>query len=113
MTIATQPQTAPSEKATEHPHIARVNDVPVLRGSRIPVRLVAQMYRAGDSVEDILLSYPHLAATAIHDALSYYLDHHDEIEQEIVAHRVENVIKDTGAQMDERGFVSFKKPNNG
>ncbi|MBI3912807.1 MAG: DUF433 domain-containing protein [Chloroflexi bacterium] len=113
MTIPTLAQTAPNEKGTEHPHITSVNGVPILRGSRIPVRLVAQMYRAGDSVEDILLSYPHLTAAAVHDAVSYYLDHRDEIEREITEHRVEVVLKESGAQMDERGFITFKKPTNG
>ena len=72
MTTATLP-TPPLEQHTEHPHILLLNGVPTVRGSRIPVRLIAHLYRAGDSVDDILRSYPHLSAAAVHDALSYYL----------------------------------------
>ncbi len=79
----------------------------MLRGTRISVRLIAQMYRAGDSVDDILHTYPHLTATAAHDAISYYLDHRAEIEQEIAANRIEAVLAETGAQMDKRGFITF------
>ncbi len=111
MTSTVSPQGTSPEHATEHPHVTRVegvlSGVPMLRGTRIPVRIIAQMYRLGDSVDDILRSYPHLSAAAVHDAISYYLDHHTEIEAEIVAHRIENVLATTGAQLDERGFITF------
>jgi uncharacterized protein (DUF433 family) len=107
MTAITLPQTEPAEQRTEHPYVALVNGQAVVRGTRIPVRLIAQMHRAGDTVDDILHTYPHLSAAAAHDAISYYLDHRAEIEREIVAHRIENVLTRTGAQMDERGFITF------
>jgi hypothetical protein len=69
------------------------------------------MYRAGDSVDDILRSYPHLGAAAVHDAISYYLDHRQEVEQEIAVNRIENVLAQTGAQMDERGFITLVPAN--
>ena len=108
------PYPRPDDGSTEHPHITRsdhiLNGSPILRGTRIPVRLIAQIYRAGDSVDDILQSYPHLSAAAVHDAISYYLDHQSEIEAEIVDHRIDNVLAATGASMDERGFVTFPRP---
>lgn len=118
MTTVTLPQAAPNEQRTEHPHVTRVadvwNGVPILRGTRIPVRLIAQMYRAGDLVDDILRGYPQLSAAAVHDAISYYLDHRAEIEAEIAANRIENVLTQTGAQMDERGFITFPStPDHG
>ncbi len=75
----------PAEHHTEHPHIVLIDGVPTLRGMRLPVRLIAQMYRAGDTVDDLLHTYPHLHPATIHDALSYYLDHRDELEREIAA----------------------------
>jgi uncharacterized protein (DUF433 family) len=81
--------------------------VPTVRGSRIPVRLIAQLYRAGDSVDDILRSYPRLSAAAVHDALSYYLDHTGDIEHEIAANRIERVLSELGGQVDERGFITY------
>jgi uncharacterized protein (DUF433 family) len=97
----------PNEILTEHPHIVRVGPVAHVRGTRLPVRVIAQLYRAGDLVEDILRAYPHLSAAAVHDALSYYLDHRGEIEQEIAAHRAEAVLAEAGAMVDPKGFVRF------
>ncbi len=116
MTSTMSNQARPDEHATEHPHIIRLEDrhgaIPVLRGSRIPVRLIAQMYRSGDSVDDILRGYPHLSPAAVHDAISYYLDHQSEIEAEIIAHRIDNILPGVGAEMDERGFITFRAPSN-
>lgn len=110
MTTITLPHTEPMEQHTEHPHVALVNGVPTVRGTRLPVRLVAQLYRAGDTVDDILRTYPHLSAAAVHDAISYYLDHRIALEQEIAAHRIERALARAGAQMDERGFITFPSP---
>lgn len=107
MTAVALPQAEPVEQRTEHPHIALVNGQAMVRGTRIAVRLIAQMHRAGDTVDDILRTYSHLSAAAVHDAISYYLDHRAEIEQEIAAHRIENALTRTGAQMNERGFITF------
>jgi uncharacterized protein (DUF433 family) len=101
------PQVPPLEQHTEHPHITRWDGVAMLRGTRLAVRLVAQQYRAGDSVDDILHTYPQLSAAAVHDAISYYLDHLAEIEQEIAENRLEYVLAQTGAQLNERGFITF------
>jgi uncharacterized protein (DUF433 family) len=107
MSTVALPQVPPLEQHTEHPHITRVDGVATLRGTRLSVRLIARQYRAGDSVDDILHTYPHLNAAAVHDAISYYLDHRTEIEQEIAANRLEDVLAQTGAQLNERGFVTF------
>lgn len=107
MTIAALPQVEPMEQRTEHPYVVQIAGVPTVRGTRLPVRLIAQMHRAGDAVDDILHSYPHLSAAAAHDAISYYLDHRAEMEQEIAAHRLEAVLPRLGGQIDERGFIHF------
>ncbi len=107
MTTIALPQVPPLEQHTEHPHVTRVEGVAMLRGTRLAVRLIAQQYRAGDSVDDILHTYPHLNAAVVHDAISYYLDHRAEIEQEIAANRLQYVLAQAGAQLNERGFVTF------
>jgi uncharacterized protein (DUF433 family) len=106
MTTATRPQTQPVED-TEHPHIVRLEGVPTLRGTRLGVQLIAQMHRAGDAVDDILQTYPQLEPAAVHDAISFYLDHRAELEEEIAVHRIEAVLARTGGKMDEHGFVTF------
>jgi uncharacterized protein (DUF433 family) len=107
MSTVTQAPIQPPPEDTEHPHVVRVAGVPMLRGTRLSVRLIAQQHRAGDGVDEIVLSYPQLEPAAIHDAISYYLDHRAEIEQEIAAQRMEAVLARTGGQVDERGFVTF------
>jgi uncharacterized protein (DUF433 family) len=96
---------------TEHPHIERRPGVcggaPVVRGTRITVRHIAVLYKDGASVEEMLETYPHLQASWVHDAISYYLDHREEIEREIEANRIENVLAQTGGVMDEQGVVRF------
>ena len=101
------PSSEPQEVMTEHPHVVRLGAVAHIRGTRLPVRVIAQLYRSGDLVEDILRAYPHLTATAIHDALSYYLDHRAEIEQEIAAQRLPAALAATDASVDSRGYIKF------
>ncbi|MBL8057942.1 MAG: DUF433 domain-containing protein [Anaerolineales bacterium] len=99
----------PNEVPTEHPHVVRLGAVAHVRGTRLPVRVVAQLYRSGDSVEDILRAYPHLSAAVVHDTLSYYLDHRGELEQELAAHRAETVLAQAGAVVDPQGFVKLRR----
>ena len=66
-----------------HKDLAVCGGDPVIVGTRIPVRLVYQRTQAGDTVEMIQQTYPHLTPAQIHDALSYAYDHLAEIEQEI------------------------------
>jgi uncharacterized protein (DUF433 family) len=99
------------ENPTEHPHVVFVDHSPFVRSSRIRVRLIAQMHREGDTVSDILRAYPHLSATAIHDAISYYLDHLSEIEKEIAESMLEKSISALGASINERGFITFPRKN--
>jgi uncharacterized protein (DUF433 family) len=99
------------EIPTEHPHIARragiCGGAPIIRGTRIPVRQIAVLYREGASIGEILETYPHLQASWVHDAISYYLDHQREIEQEIEENRIENVLKRTDGTMNAGGVIRF------
>lgn len=82
---------------TEHPYIVRKSGVcggsPIIDGSRITVRLIAQLVKTGTSAEEILASYPHLSLARIHDAISYYFDHREEIDQDIEDNKIKNILK--------------------
>lgn len=116
--------TAPTRRkreiiTTEHPHIVRVPGVrfgrPIIRGTGMPVWLIAFLYNAGDSVETILRNYPHLQASWIHDAISYYLDHRSEIDEELNEQRAGNTEErmiEQGFKRDERGFYFWKPQAN-
>jgi uncharacterized protein (DUF433 family) len=100
---------------TEHAHIVRrpgtCGGSPLIRGTRITVRHIAQLYKGGADVAEILRNYPHLQPSWVHDAISYYLDHAREIEAEIEANRIENVLARTGGVMDDKGVIRFPASN--
>ncbi len=62
---------------TEHPYIVRHpgigNGEPMIKGTRIAVRLIAGYYKRGATVEEIERDYAFLSTAAIYDAISYYL----------------------------------------
>jgi uncharacterized protein (DUF433 family) len=107
----TTPQTVPTAQETEHPHIVRVYGVcggrPIIKGTRLSVRHIAQLYKAGDTVEEIIHAHPHVKSAAVYDAISYYLDHQQEIEQEIAANRLEALRATYRLEIDDRGFAVF------
>ncbi|MFQ6093930.1 MAG: DUF433 domain-containing protein [bacterium] len=70
---------------TEHPHIGRVEGIrggePIIRGTGISVRIVVERTRLGDKPGRIADDYPPLTLAQVYDALSYYYEHPQEIEQ--------------------------------
>lgn len=74
-----------------HPHVVRDPEIcggsPRIAGTRITVRTVAiASLLHGLTPEELLTHYPHLTLAGIHDALSYYYDHREEIDREIAEH---------------------------
>src|SRR5262245_35702969 len=71
----TTPQSVPTAQETEHPHIVRVHGVcggrPIIKGTSLSVRHIAQLYKAGDTVEEIIHAHPHVKSAAVYDAISY------------------------------------------
>jgi uncharacterized protein (DUF433 family) len=60
---------------------------PRIIGTRITVRtVVIAVLLHGQTPEGLLAHYPHLTLAGIHDALSYYYDHREEIDREIAEH---------------------------
>lgn len=73
-----------------HPHIARVPGCcggrPIIRGTRFPVSsVVFYVLRLGMTPEELVREFPHLTLAQVYDALSYYYDHKEEIDQEMHA----------------------------
>jgi len=71
---------------TKHPYVTRTEGVcggePVIRDTRFTVRaIVAYVLRFGMAVEEVVREWPHLAPAQVYDALSYYYDHKDEIDE--------------------------------
>ena len=57
--------------------------VPLVKGTRTPVRSIAGYYQMGLSVDEIHEELPHLSLAQIHSALAYYFDHQAEIDRDI------------------------------
>jgi uncharacterized protein (DUF433 family) len=56
----------------------------MIKGSRIPVSIIIGYLRLGETPESIVERVlPHLSLAQVYDALSYYYDHQDDIEQEM------------------------------
>lgn len=104
----------PETHRTEHPHIVRTEGIcggrPRIGDSRISVRTVAELHLAGESAQEIATTYPQVGLAAIHDAISYYLDHREEIASEIEKNRLENVLDAHGATLGDDGVIRFEAP---
>jgi len=96
---------------TEHPHIVRAPGVlgsePIIAGSRIGVALIARLLQAGEEPAEMIAAYPHLAPAAIYDAISYYLDHREEIDRLIEDTTLARLAQRYGFRVDEQGRVVF------
>ena len=94
---------------TERPHIVRFPEIcrgsPTVSGTRISVLQIAIMWKGGDSVDEILQAFPHLKASQVHDAISYYLDHQQQVYEEIARSGVEETARRHGLRVDEKGLL--------
>ena len=72
---------------TENSHIVRRDGnppgIPYILDTRIAVEYIANYFRQGASVVDILEDLPQLTWGQIEAAIQYYLNHRDEIEADI------------------------------
>ena len=101
----------------EHPYVVRSEGIcggrPRIKGSRIPVSLIAGFHRDGEPIDEIVAAYPHVGSAAIQDAIGYYLDHHEEIDAEIRANSLESVLSEVGAILGEDGVIRFDEDGKG
>ncbi len=85
-------------QTTEHCHIVRKSGIlsgePIIKGTRTPVRAIVELWRIGVSPEEIPHRLPHLTLAQVFDALSYYLDHQDEINDYIERNRIPDELLD-------------------
>ena len=73
---------------TNHPYIVQSHDVcdgsPVLEGTRTRVIDIAIEYTMlGRSPDEIIDAHPYLDLAKVHDALSYYYEHREDLDVEI------------------------------
>ena len=73
---------------TSHPYVVINKDVydgsPIIEGTRTRVIDIAIEYEVlGRSPDEIIRSHPHVSLYQIHDALSFYYENRDELDQKI------------------------------
>jgi uncharacterized protein (DUF433 family) len=61
---------------------------PVVRGTKTPVRAIVEMWRIGVLPDEIPVHLPHITLAQVFDALRYYAEHQQEINDYIQANRV-------------------------
>jgi uncharacterized protein (DUF433 family) len=61
---------------------------PVIQGTKTSVRAIVELWRLGIPPEEIPQHLPHLNLAQVFDALSYYSDHQEEINQYIELNRI-------------------------
>ncbi|HEX6386777.1 MAG TPA: DUF433 domain-containing protein [Anaerolineae bacterium] len=74
--------------APKHAYIEIVQKIggprAIINGTNIPVSFIIGYLRIGETPETLIEGVlPHLTLAQIYDALSYYHDHQDEIEEEL------------------------------
>lgn len=84
--------------ATEHYYIVTDDRIlggePIIKGTRTPVRAIVELWRQGIQPEAIPQRLPHLTLAQVFDALSYYSDHQDQINQYILRNRIPDTLID-------------------
>ena len=61
---------------------------PVIRGTKTPVRAIVELWRMGVLPDEIPMHLPHITLAQVFDALRYYAENQQEINQHIQANRV-------------------------
>ncbi|MBI5301221.1 MAG: DUF433 domain-containing protein [Chloroflexi bacterium] len=77
---------------TDHPHIIKLPGVqggnPIIRDKGVTVRTIVALWRQSATPEQIVEEYADtLNLAEVYDALSYYFDHTEEIEQSLAEQR--------------------------
>ena len=71
---------------SDHPFVHEVPGVcggyPVIRNTRIPVRVVVALYRQSGDVDAIAAMYPHVGKERIQGALDYYAAHPARVDED-------------------------------
>jgi uncharacterized protein (DUF433 family) len=77
----------PTDSTIAHPYIEGRPGVQggraVIKGTRFPVSSIVQNHRRGCTAEEILRDFPQLTPAQVYDALSYYYDHRQQLDEEI------------------------------
>ena len=84
--------------ATNHRYVVSNPQIaggePIIDGTRTTVRAVVEIWRMGVAAEEIPRRLPHLSLAQVFDALSYYSDHQEQINECIERNRIPDAMID-------------------
>jgi len=80
------------KQLVKHPYITTNAEIskgsPIIAGTRIRVMdIIIEYEYLGNSPDEIVSAHPHLGLSQIHDALSFYYEHREEFDQEIMSRK--------------------------
>ncbi len=80
------------KQVVKHPYITTKAEIskgsPIIAGTRVRVLdIIIEYEYLGYSPDEIVNAHPHLILPQIHDALSFYYEHREELDQEIRSRR--------------------------
>lgn len=78
------------ETITSYKYIVKKPDScePIIQGTRISVRDIVEEWRIGTSPEEIPSLHPHITLAQVFEALAYYQDHKEEVENFIEKNKI-------------------------
>ncbi|MDQ3063259.1 MAG: DUF433 domain-containing protein [Acidobacteriota bacterium] len=77
---------------------------PIIKGTRTPVRSIVEKWRIGYTPEDIVRGLPHLTLAQVFEAMSYYYDNKEEIDNYIERNRIPEELIHPLVKICERTF---------
>ncbi len=77
----------------------------MVRGTRIPIKVLVRYHQMGYTSTEILAGYTGLTPAQLYDALSYYYDHQAEIEADIKADELPALLDHFELEMDADGVL--------
>jgi uncharacterized protein (DUF433 family) len=85
------------ETATEYKYIVKRGDTgePKIANTRLYVRDIVAQWKLGHKAEEVLQCYPHVTLAQVFEALAYYQDHMDEIENFFALNSLPESVRDT------------------
>lgn len=97
-----------SSTRTSHKHInLDQQGEAYINGSRVKVKQLIFHYRSGVSIEEILEGFPNITAAQFFDALSYYHDHKDQINENLEQDSLETIQEELGVERSSDGTLEI------
>ena len=101
------------EPSLAQSYISRTAEVcggrPVIKGTRIPVKVLVNHYRTAQNVEEILAGFPQLNLAQFYAALSYYYAHQAEIEADMQADELSELLTEFNLEINAQGVMIPQK----